>query len=80
MSWAFLVAGAPTTVVSQWKVDSAATATLMINFHQRLAKQTPKRETEKADALRQAALELLRQPKYRPPFFWASFVMLGDGN
>ena len=80
MSWAFLAAGAPTIVVSQWKVDSAATATLMINFYRRLAKQTPKRETAKADALRQAALDLLRQPKYRHPFYWASFVMLGDGT
>lgn len=26
LSWAFLVAGASTTVVSQWKVDSASTA------------------------------------------------------
>jgi CHAT domain-containing protein len=80
VSWAFLVAGAPTIVVSQWKVDSAATATLMINFHQRLANQHPREGTTKADALRQASLDLLRQPKYRHPFYWASFVMLGDGS
>ena len=33
MSWAFFVAGASTTVVSQWKVDSASTARLMVGFH-----------------------------------------------
>src|SRR5437588_6173518 len=36
MSWAFFVAGVPTMVASQWKVDSASTAKLMIDFHKRL--------------------------------------------
>src|SRR5258706_12931210 len=36
MSWAFLVAGTPTTVVSQWKVDSASTSQLMVAFHRNL--------------------------------------------
>ena len=33
MSWALLVAGSPATVASQWKVDSASTADLMLEFH-----------------------------------------------
>lgn len=36
ISWAFFVAGVPTTVVGQWKVDSASTASLMISFHRHL--------------------------------------------
>ncbi len=40
MSWAFLVAGVRTIVVSQWKIDSASTTTLMINFHKRLKEET----------------------------------------
>src|SRR5439155_4984612 len=36
LSWAFLTAGCPTTVVSQWKADSHATAQLMIEFHRHL--------------------------------------------
>lgn len=79
MSWAFFVAGVPTMVVSQWKVDSASTATLMIGFHRRLKDQTGSEGETKANALRQAALELMKEPRYRHPFFWAGFVMIGNG-
>src|SRR6266446_98696 len=57
ISWAFFVAGVPTTVVSQWKVDSASTAALMIDFHRHLKEQNG---SGKAQALRQAALGLLK--------------------
>jgi CHAT domain-containing protein/Tfp pilus assembly protein PilF len=81
MSWALFVAGVPTTVASQWKVDSASTTNLMIAFHRRLTKNnrgTKAKET-KAESLRQAALVLLRSDRYRHPFYWAGFVMVGDG-
>lgn len=74
MSWALFVAGVPTTVASQWKVDSASTTSLMIDFHRRLTKKQTK-----AEALRQASLGLLRSERYRHPFYWAGFVMIGDG-
>src|ERR1051326_3390444 len=50
-TWAFFAAGCPSSVVSEWKVDSATTKTLMIEFHRRLlaAKEAP---FAKADALR----------------------------
>jgi CHAT domain-containing protein len=76
MSWAFFVAGAPTLVVSQWKVDSASTARLMINFHRHLKVGS---EDTKAQALRKAALELLNDKAYLHPFYWAGFVMIGRG-
>jgi CHAT domain-containing protein/Tfp pilus assembly protein PilF/ketosteroid isomerase-like protein len=81
MSWALFVAGVPTTVASQWKVDSASTTSLMIDFHRRLTmrRANPKLKEGKAEALRQAALELLRSERYRHPFYWAGFVMIGDG-
>jgi CHAT domain-containing protein len=81
MSWAFFVAGVPTIVASQWKVDSDSTTVLMIDFHRRLTARTSqvrKRET-KAEALRNASLVLLRSERYRHPFYWAGFVMVGDG-
>jgi CHAT domain-containing protein len=31
-----------------------------------------------ADSLRQAALSLLRSDRYRHPFYWAGFVLVGD--
>jgi CHAT domain-containing protein len=82
MAWAFFVAGAPTTVASQWKVDSASTTLLMTNFHQLLTSQASRSgaRTTKAQALRGAALKLLSNSQYRHPFYWAGFVMIGDGD
>ncbi|MBD0373609.1 MAG: CHAT domain-containing protein [Pyrinomonadaceae bacterium] len=82
MSWAFFVAGAPTTVDSQWKVDSASTTLLMANFHRLLAAQSASGTVRagKAEALREAALKVLANPQYRHPFYWAGFVLVGDGN
>ncbi len=75
MSWAFFVAGVPTMVASQWKVDSASTAKLMIDFHKRLRDETTTHT--KASALQQAAVALMKDPRYRHPYFWGGFVMIG---
>src|SRR4030095_2225871 len=77
MSWAFFGAGVPTMVASQWKVDSASTAKLMIDFHKRLRGETSLPLQTKASALQQAALSLMKDPRYRHPYFWAGFVMIG---
>lgn len=74
LSWAFSVAGCPTTVVSQWKVDSRSTSRLMRRFHRDLAQG---RAT--ADALREAALSVKADPRYAHPFYWAGFVVVGPG-
>ncbi len=74
LSWALFVAGVPSTVVSQWKVESASTRDLMLQFHRGL--QTGK--ASKAEALRQSALSLLRNPATNHPFYWAGFVLIGD--
>jgi CHAT domain-containing protein len=77
MSWAFFIAGTSTTVVSQWKVDSASTSRLMVEFHRNL--QNRDNPASKAEALRQAALKLMADPKYRHPFYWSGFVVVGNG-
>ncbi len=75
MTWALFVAGVPTTVASQWKVPSETTTRVMVNFH-RYAK-----DRTKAEAWRQAALEMIKDPRYRmKPFYWAGFVVVGDGG
>ncbi|HKR64229.1 MAG TPA: CHAT domain-containing protein, partial [Thermoanaerobaculia bacterium] len=76
LSWAFLAAGVPTTVVSQWKVASASTAELMVEFHRRLrgGRNAP-------DALRAAMLMLRRDARWRHPFYWAPFAVIeNSGN
>ena len=79
LSWALFVAGCPTTVVSQWKVDSASTTELMLEFHQRLRSRPQNSRISKAEALRQAAIKLMQKDQYHHPFHWAGFVVIGDG-
>ncbi len=79
LTWALFVAGVPSTVVSQWKVESASTRDLMLSFHRQL--RTPrapaKAEMTKAEALRQAALKVMKNPETSHPFYWAGFVLVG---
>ena len=77
MTWASFIAGAPTTVASQWKVESSSTTELMLEFHRQLL---AKKRVSKAEALRRAALKLMRMPMYRHPSYWAGFVLVGDGS
>jgi CHAT domain-containing protein/Tfp pilus assembly protein PilF len=72
--WALFVAGSKATVVSQWRVESVSTTELMTAFHQGLARG----DGGKADLLRRATLELLRNPRYAHPFYWAPFVLVGN--
>jgi CHAT domain-containing protein/Tfp pilus assembly protein PilF len=75
LTWALFVAGVPATVVSQWKVESAGTRELMVDFHQSM-----RARSTKADALRQAALKLMKKADTNHPFYWAGFVLIGDGQ
>jgi CHAT domain-containing protein/uncharacterized protein HemY len=79
MSWAFFVAGTRSMLVSQWKVNSASTSELMVNFYKYLSSNhASPNDGNKACALREAVLPMLRNDSYRHPFFWASFVMIGE--
>ena len=80
MTWAFLLAGARTTVVSQWKADSASTTQLMIAMHGFLAPALADGPMYgRARSLQKAALAVMRTPEYSHPFYWAGFVMVGNG-
>ena len=79
LTWALFVAGAPATIVSQWNVESASTRDLMLSFHRHL-RAPSKAEMTKAEALRQAALRLLKSAETSHPFYWAGFVLVGDGR
>jgi len=77
MSWAMFIAGTPTTVASQWKVESSSTTDLMLEFHRQLLTG---KGVSKAEALRRAELKLMRTPRYKHPSYWAGFVIVGDGS
>jgi CHAT domain-containing protein len=75
MSWALFIAGTPTTVVSQWKVESSSTTELMLEFHRQLLSG---KNISKAEALRRASLKLMKMPQYKHPSYWAGFVIVGN--
>lgn len=81
MSWALFIAGSPTTVASQWSVESSSTTQLMVEFHRSLLSRTLPRgpRPTKAEALRRASLSVLKHSRYAHPFYWAGFVLVGDG-
>jgi CHAT domain-containing protein len=77
MGWALSAAGAASSVLSLWKVDSASSKDFMISFYAKLAAGGS--SGSRAAALRQAGLEMLQSPAYRHPFYWAAFTLWGDG-
>ena len=71
---AFIAAGAPLVVASQWPVDSDATASLMINFH-----RYRRSGFNTSESLRKAQEDMLRglDQAYRSPYYWAAFLCVG---
>jgi CHAT domain-containing protein len=68
---AFLVAGAEALIMSLWKVDDAATQQLMTTFYTNWIKLGNKQK-----AFKQAQLQLMT--KYKEPYYWGAFVMVGQ--
>jgi CHAT domain-containing protein len=68
----FFYAGARSIVASLWQVDDAATAQLMESFYRNLASH------DKREALRLAQIET--RERYREPWFWAAFNLLGRAD
>lgn len=74
LSWSFFVAGVPRVVASQWKVESASTTQLMTEFHRNLNSMPNKAV---AKSLQAAMIKLLKNPRYRHPFYWSGFISIG---
>jgi CHAT domain-containing protein/Flp pilus assembly protein TadD len=77
LAQAFLVAGVPTVIASLWDVDDDGAARLMEKFH---AAHRGKRLAF-GDALRQSQMSFLQTAPARlhHPYFWATFIVTGDG-
>jgi len=68
---AFLEAGVPTVIASLWSVDDEATSILMEKFYENL------QSMDKLEALHRAQQYLASIDKYKHPFFWAPFLLVG---
>jgi CHAT domain-containing protein len=66
--------GAKAAIASLWKVSDRSTQVLMVNYYQRLLKGE-----SRSEALRQAQLELLNNIQYQDPYYWAPFILIGNG-
>jgi tetratricopeptide (TPR) repeat protein len=75
LTGAFVSAGVPAVIATLWPVEDRATARLMEAFYAALA-----RGETVAAALRKAQLAVRRNPRTRHPFFWAGFVLVGEGD
>ena len=67
-------ARAKSTIASLWSVSDEATQSLMINLYQNLANKN----LNKGESLKLAQQNLLQNPKYRSPYYWAPFVLVGN--
>jgi CHAT domain-containing protein len=82
LSTAFFYAGAESVCASLWQVPSGPTSQLVPE----LFKQLKEGKVDRAEALRQAQLAVMRQGQgrdgkstdYSSPFCWAAFVMMGE--
>ena len=84
LSRGFLVAGARRVVASNWLVDDEAAAHLMSYFCGNVAKTSkttgPDKDAAQPDyavAMQLAKREVRKKEKWRSPYYWATFVLVG---
>jgi CHAT domain-containing protein/Tfp pilus assembly protein PilF len=70
---ALVLAGSETQVMSLWSVPDKEMRSLMAGYYTRLLKGEGRGE-----ALRQIELEMLKDAKLRHPYYWASFIQVGE--
>jgi CHAT domain-containing protein len=74
MTRAFLNAGGENVLASLWAVNDESTRVLMLSFYRRLVK------TNAGEALAAAQMDLRANARFRHPYYWAPFVMVGAAN
>ncbi|MEH2121693.1 CHAT domain-containing protein [Nostoc sp.] len=66
--------GARSTIATLWPVKDKAAAMLMTHFYEQLRQS----KITKAEALRQAQINMIQQTDFHDPFFWSAFVLVGN--
>jgi CHAT domain-containing protein len=70
---ALVLAGSEAQMISLWAISDRGTQELMAEYYHRL-----KAGEGRSQALRNTQLKLLKDPKRRHPFYWASFIQSGE--
>ena len=74
LSRALVYAGAKSIIVSFWSVADESTAKLMADFYRQMLEHP---ESNYSQNLRIAKMNLMKTEKYKSPFYWAPFVLIG---
>jgi CHAT domain-containing protein len=74
LTQAFMYAGAKRMLVSLWDVPDGATAELMTRFYT----QVLHHELPAPEALKLAQESMQEQRRWRDPYYWGAFVLMGD--
>ncbi len=72
LSRAFQEAGAKAVLSTLWTVDDQATADFMKSFYNRYLDGKPPQQ-----AIQETQAEFRQHERYKDPFYWAGFVMIG---
>ena len=75
LTQAFFFAGASSVVASLWNVNDEATARFMSLFYGHLGDGL-----SKVEALRRARSDLRRDERYRHPYYWAPYILIGEAQ
>ena len=70
---ALVLAGAESQLMSLWQVSDQETRELMVGYYRRL-----QRGAGRTEALRQVQLGMLQRRATAHPYYWASFIPVGD--
>ena len=76
----FFYAGARSLLVSHWPVETNSAVELTTGIFEEM-KTNP--EIGRAEALRRSRIRLINNqdhPEYAHPYFWAPFVVVGEGS
>jgi len=74
LSGVALTSGARSVLGTLWVVADDATSEFMQTFY----KQLGNANNSKAQALRQTQLSTIKQDRFRHPFYWSAFVLIGS--
>lgn len=77
---AFLSAGAANVIATLWQVKDRGAAELAVRFYQELVPSGRGGAASPAEALSRAQRELMREPAWAAPFYWAGFRISGSGE
>ncbi|HEX8492537.1 MAG TPA: CHAT domain-containing protein [Pyrinomonadaceae bacterium] len=70
---ALMLAGTESGLISLWQVSDLGTRDLMVGYYRRL-----RAGEGRAAALRQVQIRMLRTQNWKHPYYWASFIPIGD--